>query len=72
MRKLRKGKVRWWDSLRGEGLIRDTKGDSYRINWQAIADQPRGNRDLTQGENVVFTLLIDSHYTAIDYLIRES
>jgi len=59
------GKVRWFDDLKGEGLIRDEHGNSFYVHYSAIESNKK-RKTLKKGKEVKFQLLEDSHYTQID------
>ena len=59
------GKVRWFDDLKGEGVIRDENGTSFYVHCSAIeSDEKR--KTLKKGKEVMFQLFEDSHFTQID------
>jgi cold shock CspA family protein len=58
------GTVRWFDDLKGEGLIRDTDGKSYYVHYSAIESQKK-HKTLNEESEVKFQLLEDSHYTQV-------
>jgi cold shock CspA family protein len=61
----RSGKVRWFDDLKGEGVIRDTDGNSYFVHYSAIISNiPR--KTLTKNRDVEFQLYVDSHFIQVD------
>jgi len=64
------GIVRWFDDLKGEGLIRDMKGNSYYVHQSTIefGDKPK---ILKKNEKVKFQLIKDSHFTHVSK-VREA
>lgn len=58
------GKVRWFNDLKGEGLIRDEEGNSFYIHYSAIESKKRW-KTLKKNGNVRFQLLEDPHFTQI-------
>ena len=58
------GIVRWFDDVKGEGLIRDVKGRSIYVHYSAIQSEKK-HKTLTEESEVKFQLLEDSHYTQI-------
>jgi cold shock CspA family protein len=59
------GTVRWFDDLKGEGLIRDQNGNSFYVHYSAI-ETDKKRKSLKKGTEVKFKLLEDSHYTQVD------
>jgi cold shock CspA family protein len=59
------GTVRWFDDLKGEGLIRDEKGNSFYVHYSAI-ETDKKRKSLNKGKEVKFQLLEDSHFTQVD------
>ena len=59
------GTVRWFDDLKGEGLIRDHAGNSFYVHYSAIESDKR-RKTLKKGKEVKFQLLEDSHFTQVD------
>ena len=75
-----KGTIRWFDTLRGEGLVRMENGESIFIERSCIL--PAGDRykyteeneafleeHVYQGQEVFVRVLEDSHFTAIDWYV---
>jgi cold shock protein len=60
------GKVRWFDELKGEGVIRDENGKSYFVHYSAIDKKKSNFKSLEKGKEVKFQLLEDSHFTQVD------
>jgi cold shock CspA family protein len=60
------GTVRWFNDLRGEGVIRDEDGKSHFVHYSAIESNAQKRRTLKQGKEVKFQLLEDSHFTQVD------
>ena len=58
------GTVRWFDDVKGEGLIRDEKGKSFYVHYSAIQSEKK-HKTLTEDSEVKFQLLEDSHYVQI-------
>lgn len=58
------GKVRWFDDLKGEGLIRDENGNSFYVHYSAI-DSEKKRKVLRKNKNVKFQLLEDSHFAQV-------
>ena len=58
------GKVRWFNDLKGEGLIRDEEGNSFYIHYSAIESKKRW-KTLKKNRKVRFQLLEDSHLAQI-------
>lgn len=58
------GKVRWFDDLRGEGLVRDKEGNSYYVHYSSIISTQK-HKTLTEGKKVKFILLEDSDFTCV-------
>lgn len=59
------GTVRWFDELKGEGVIRDENGNSFFVHYSAIETEKK-RKNLKQGKEVKFQLLVDSHFTQVD------
>lgn len=59
------GVVRWFDDLKGEGLIRDEQGRSFYVHYSAI-ETDKKRKTLKAGKEVKFQLLEDSHFTQVD------
>lgn len=59
------GTVRWFDDLKGEGLIRDESGNSFYVHYSAIESEKK-RKTLKKGKEVKFQLLEDSHFTQVD------
>ena len=59
------GTVRWFDELKGEGVIRNENGESFYVHYSAI-ESNRNRKSLKKGKEVKFQLLEDSHYTQVD------
>jgi cold shock CspA family protein len=59
------GTVRWFDDLKGEGLIRDENGNSFYVHYSAI-ETDKKRKSLKKGKEVKFQLLEDSHFTQVD------
>jgi cold shock CspA family protein len=59
------GTVRWFDDLKGEGVIRDSNGQSFYVHYSAIETENK-RKSLKKGKEVKFKLLEDSHFTQID------
>lgn len=59
------GIVRWFDDLKGEGLIRDKGGRSYYVHYSAI-ESKKSRKSLSKGREVQFQLLEDSHFIQVD------
>ncbi len=58
------GSVRWFDDLMGEGLVRDSEGNSFYVHYSSIeSDEKR--KTLKKNEKVRFQLVKDSHYTHV-------
>lgn len=66
-------KVRWFDKLKGEGVIRVGEKSIF-VHWSAIAKglnlNCSGDRDqhcvLFRGQDVLVDIYEDSHFTQID------
>jgi CspA family cold shock protein len=59
------GTVRWFDDLKGEGLIRDESGNSFYVHYSAI-ESDKKRKTLKDGKKVKFQLLEDSHFIQVD------
>lgn len=59
------GVVRWFDDLKGEGVIRDGSGQCFYVHYSAI-DSDKKRKTLKKGKEVRFQLLEDSHFVQID------
>lgn len=59
------GKVRWFDDLRGEGLVRDDEGHSYFVHYSTIISDKK-HKTLKKNKKVKFKLIRDSHFTHVD------
>ncbi len=59
------GTVRWFDDLKGEGVIRDENGNSHFVHYSAI-ETDKKHKTLKKGKEVKFQLLEDSHFTQVD------
>ena len=59
------GIVRWFDDLKGEGLIRDEAGRSFYVHYSAIESE-RPRKTLKRGKEVQFQILEDSHFVQVD------
>ena len=74
-KKLLNGKVRYYDSLKGEGMIRDVdSGISYYIHGSAVKTDKRLNlscpstfETLNKNDIVMFTLHVDYKWAQVDY-----
>jgi cold shock CspA family protein len=75
-----KGKIRWFDSLRGEGLVRMENGESIFIERSAILvgddkyeysekNEAILDKHVYQGQEVYVRVLQDSHFTAISWYL---
>lgn len=60
----KEGKVRWFDDLKGEGLIRDEEGNSYFVHYSTI-NSNENRRTLKRNKKVKFKLLEESHFTYV-------
>jgi len=49
---LRTGNVRWFNEIKGVGVIRDAEGGEYPVHFSGILDD--GFRTLSEGEAVEF------------------
>jgi len=49
---LRTGKVKWFNEIKGIGVIRDADGGDYPVHFSGIVDD--GFRTLSEGEAVEF------------------
>lgn len=58
------GRVRWFDDLRGEGLVRDSEGNSYFVHYSTI-ESDKKRKTLKQNKKVRFQLIKDSHFTHV-------
>ena len=58
------GTVRWFDDVKGEGLIRDENGKSIYVHYSAI-ESVNKHKTLNEESEVKFLLLEDSHYTQV-------
>jgi CspA family cold shock protein len=58
------GTVRWFDDVKGEGLIRDENGKSFYVHYSAIQSEKK-HKTLREESEVKFQLLEDSHYTQV-------
>lgn len=63
------GKVRWFDDLRGEGLVRSDDGDSYYFHYSSIENEKK-MKSLRKSSKVKFKLVRDSHFTQV-HIIKE-
>jgi cold shock CspA family protein len=64
-----KGKVRWFDNVKGEGLVRDTQtNECYYVHYSAI-ESDKTIKELETNQPIIFQLAIDSHYTQVSKLI---
>lgn len=61
------GKVRWFNDLRGEGLVRDEEGNSFYVHYSAI-ESSKKRKSLKKNKMVKFQLLEDSHFTQVSKL----
>ena len=59
------GTVRWFDELKGEGVIRDENGKSFYVHYSAIETEKK-RKTLKKGKEVKFQLLEDSHFVQVD------
>jgi len=59
------GTVRWFDDLKGEGVIRDEKGNSFYVHYSAIKTDKK-RKTLIANKKVKFQLFEDSHFTQVD------
>lgn len=59
------GTVRWFDELKGEGVIRDENGNSFFVHYSAIESEKK-RKTLKRGKEVKFQLLEDSHFIQVD------
>jgi cold shock CspA family protein len=67
--KWKMGKVRWFDEVKGEGLIRDEEGNSFYVHYSAI-ESDKKIRNLKKNKEVKFQLAEDSHYVQV-YKVKE-
>lgn len=58
------GKVRWFDELKGEGLVRAATGESYFVHYSTIKSKKK-RKTLQKNSPVKFRLLEDSHFTFV-------
>ena len=49
---MRTGKVKWFNEIKGIGVIRDADGGDYPVHFSGIVDD--GFRTLSEGEAVEF------------------
>ena len=63
-----KGKVRWFDPVRGEGYLRDENGVSYFINESILGD-PKNSKKLKQNKSVKFKLSEDIHFVEVEKIL---
>jgi len=61
----KKGTVRWFDDLKGEGVVRDESGQSFYVHYSAI-ETDKKRKSLKKGKEVKFQLLEDSHFVQVD------
>lgn len=61
------GRVRWFDDLKGEGLVRDEEGRSFYVHYSAI-ETSKKRKTLKKNKKVKFQLLEDSHFTQVSKL----
>ena len=59
------GTVRWFDDLKGEGVVRDEDGNSYFVHYSAI-ESDKKRKTLKKGKEVKFRLLEESHYFQVE------
>ena len=60
------GVVRWFDDMKGEGLVRDHDGNSFYVHHSAIIDSK--TKALKKNQKVKFQLIKDSHFTHVSKL----
>ncbi len=58
------GTVRWFDDVKGEGLIRDASGNSFYVHYSSI-ESDKKRKSLKRGLEVKFQLIEDSHYIQV-------
>ena len=58
------GKVRWFDEVKGEGLVRGEDGQSFYVHYSAI-DSKKKSKNLKENKKVKFQIVEDSHYIQI-------
>lgn len=58
------GKVRWFDEVKGEGLVRGEDGQSFYVHYSAI-DSEKKHKNLNENSKVKFQLVEDSHYIQV-------
>ena len=63
-----KGKVRWFDPVRGEGFLRDEEGNSYFIN-ESILENVKNSKKLKQNKTVKFKLSEDIHFVEVEKIL---
>jgi cold shock CspA family protein len=68
------GKVRWFDKMRGEGIVRGENGKNYSLHWSVLPEaQTPGNTKnynaktknwvtIEKGTPVIFEADIDDEY----------
>ena len=60
------GKVRWFDKLKGDGLIRSDQGDSFYFHYSSIeSKQKTKHLSLERNQEVQFKLHEDSEFTQV-------
>ena len=71
------GKVRWFDNLSGEGMIREANGNSIYIHWSAIADKPiQHNSNKTEwyvlfpGQMVEYSVYSNSYHRQVEKIMK--
>jgi cold shock CspA family protein len=63
------GKVRWFDDLKGEGLVRAEDGTSYFVHYSNI-ESAKKRKTLKRNRKVKFQLIHDSHFTHVS-IVKE-
>jgi cold shock CspA family protein len=77
-----KAKIRWFDTVSGQGLVNLPNGESIYMHWSALLDTRNGKRGFVVSEEIeaelleiganikgadcLVTVTRDSHYSAID------
>ena len=60
------GKVRWFNDLKGEGLVRDEEGNSFYVHYSVI-ESKKCRKTLKKNRKVRFQIMED---TGFDQVLR--
>jgi cold shock CspA family protein len=61
------GIVHWFDELSGEGVIKDTEGQSYFVHYSAIESDKKW-KNLKDKQKVQFKIVKDYKFTQVSHV----